>query len=90
MRVKHACEVFASFPVGKEGLAHVADEDKRAWDDGEGEVGVRDEVGDILLEGGETKMTEQTSSPKKPHHQPLKSQGRHSINMGSRLEEVTL
>ena len=31
---------------------------------------MRDEVGDILLEGGETETTEQTSSPKKPHHQP--------------------
>ena len=28
---------------------------------------MRDEVGDILLEGGETETTEQTSSPKKPH-----------------------
>ena len=49
---------------------HVADEDKRAWDDGEWEASVRDEVGDILLEGGETETTEQTSSLKKPHHQP--------------------
>ena len=31
---------------------------------------MRDEVGDILLEGGETETTEQTSSLKKPHHQP--------------------
>ena len=51
MRIKHACEVFASLGVGKEGLAHVADEDERAWDDAEGEVGVRDEVIDVLLKG---------------------------------------
>lgn len=44
-------KVFASLRVDKEGLAHVANEDKRAWDDGEGEVGVGDEVSDVLLEG---------------------------------------
>jgi hypothetical protein len=29
----------------------VANEDERAWDDGEGEVGLGDEVGDVLREG---------------------------------------
>jgi hypothetical protein len=29
----------------------VANEDKRAWDDGEGEVGLGDEVRDVLREG---------------------------------------
>ena len=51
MRIKHASEVFASLGVVQEGLAHVVDEDKCAWDDGEGEVGMSDEVSDVLLEG---------------------------------------
>lgn len=70
VQVKHACKVFALFWVSKEGLAQVVDKDKHAWDDGEVEVGVRDELGNILLKGGETEITEQTSSPKKSHHQP--------------------
>ena len=51
MRIKHASEVFASLWVVQERLAHVVDEDKRAWDDREGEVGVGDEMSDVLLEG---------------------------------------
>jgi hypothetical protein len=51
VRIKHAYEVFASLGVDKEGFEHIADEDKRAWNDGEGEVGVGDEVSDVLLEG---------------------------------------
>ena len=49
--VDHACEMFVSLRVGEERFSQVANKDERAGDDGEGEVGLRNEVRDVLLEG---------------------------------------
>ena len=49
--VDHACEMFVSLRVGEERFTQIANKDKGAGDDGEGKVGLGDEVRDVLLEG---------------------------------------
>ena len=51
MRVDHICEMFVSVRVGEERFTQVANKDKGTGDDGEGEVGLGNEIRDVLLKG---------------------------------------